>query len=137
MPDRLTVRTVMDEIEVAVRQIAARHGLEFSHQRARFSMSEMTTKLTLKTVGAAEALVDFQRMQFPALAGRFGLPRDAVGKSFIFKGARYTIEGLKIDRPKYPVSCKRSDGRPFKFPALVVKNALEREAGQRLTSGLM
>jgi hypothetical protein len=66
MPERATVRTVMDEIEVAVRQIAARHGLEFSHQRARFSMSEMTTKLTLKTVGAAETLVDFQRMQFPA-----------------------------------------------------------------------
>lgn len=136
MPDRLTVRTVMDEIEVAVRQIAARHGLEFSHQRARFSMSEMTTKLTLKTVGAAETLVDFQRMQFPALASQLGLPEDALGKHFNHRGYDFTITGLQLERPKYPVSCTRMmDGKPFKFPVLIVENALEREAGDYLSSG--
>jgi hypothetical protein len=136
MLDRGTVRGILDEIEAAVKEVAARHGLEFDRQRASYTASEMTTRISLRTREAAGAMADFQRKQFPVLAERFGLPADAVGKSFIFKGAQYTIEGLKVERPKYPVVCRRMDGRPFKFGVLCVKNALEREAGQRLSSGL-
>ena len=135
MLDRGTVREVMKEIEAAAKEIAGRHGLEFAKQNAKYGPNEMTTRLTLKTAGMADAVADFQRMQFPVLASRVGLPEDALGKSFISRGARYTIEGLKLERPKYPVVCRRMDGRRFKFAVLAVKNGLEREAGQMLTSG--
>ena len=137
-PDRGTVRQIMTEIERAVKEVAARHGLEFSHQRAKFSSTELATRVTLKTVGTAAVMEDFGRMQFPVLAHRLGLPEDALGQQFNHRGYGYTIVDLKLERPKYPVSCKRMlDGKPFKFPVLIVKNALEREAGRRLTSGAL
>ncbi len=136
MLDRAAVRQILGEIEVAVKAVAVRHGLEFDHQRCRFGATEMTTKLTLKMVGTADAMADFSRMQFPALASRLGLPEDALGKPFNHRGYGFTITGLKLERPKYPVSCKRMlDGKPFKFPVLIVKNALERKAGDYLCSG--
>ncbi len=136
MLDRAAVRQILDEIEVAVKAVSARHGLEFDRQRCRFSATEMTTKVTLKTAGTAAAVVDLERMQFPVLAFRLGLPEDALGRPFNHRGYGFTITGLKLERPKFPVSCTRMmDGKPFKFPVLIVKNALEREAGDYLSSG--
>ena len=136
MLDRGTVREIMREVEEAARTIAARHGLEFHRQSAKFASYEMTSRLTLRVAGAAEREAETQRDLAPFVAARLGLPQDIVGKSFNHKGYRFTVTGLKPERPRYPVSCTRADGRSFKFPALVVKNKLEAEAGERLSSGI-
>ena len=117
----------MREVEAAVKEIAARHGLEFTKQHAKFGPDEMTTRITMKTAGMAT------RCRIPEAAvpgpGRAGRPADGRdGEDVHLWGARYTVEGLNMERPKYPVICRRMDGRRFKFGILEVKNGLEREA---------
>ena len=57
----------------------------------------------------------------------FGLKPEDLGREFTTsKGVRYRIEGIKPSRPKYPISAVRvRDGSPFKFPASLVRDALE------------
>jgi hypothetical protein len=111
--------------------------MTFARQSAKFSTVEMTSRVTLRSSEAAAREAETQRDLAPFMAARFGLPQDVVGKTFFHKGCRFTVTGLKPERPKYPISCKRSDGRSFKFPVLIVKNQLEAAAGERLSSGIL
>lgn len=69
--------------------------------------SEFMTKAKGKTAAAAFAAA----------------PEKAdLGRTFVFKGRRHVIRGLKIGSKTMPVIAEREDGKRFKFPAEAVKS---------------
>jgi len=56
---------------------------------------------------------------------RYGLPADAVGKTFQnSSGQTFTLIGCRPRSHKYPILCRREDGRLVKFQASAVRRMM-------------
>lgn len=87
--------------------------------------SNVTMKVTFAVTDAATGMAMTDAMRsWKVFAQSFGLDQEWLGKTFTFHGAEYKIEGLTPRRPKYPVNCKRADGKGFKFPAAEIIAAM-------------
>lgn len=83
----------------------------------------LTVRITLEQASdeAEAARDDLTRSEWNLYAGRFGLPRDAVGSAFRHGKRTYRIVSLTPNAPKYPVIAQREpDGKTFKFPVEAV-----------------
>ena len=71
-------------------------------------------------VGSAPLLT---KIYFPRLL----LPPASLGMSFASGGRTYTIRGLNLKAPRFPVLADRDDGRGFRFPAETVAGLLQQQ----------
>jgi hypothetical protein len=111
-----TVNKVAEEIEAAVQPIARRYGLEMTRSGGTWYDAESVFKLRSRVPIAAEE-------NFKAYAGRHGLPVDAFGKAFSYRGQLYTIVGYDSGK-KNSIQTLRADQVAYAFAPSAVKEAL-------------
>lgn len=134
--DRRTARELGPRIEAALAALAAETGLTFTAVAKSLSDRDVTLTLTasLPTTGAdAEAREAEAKALFEALAPRVGLEPGDYRKSVRIGRDTYTITGISLSAPKYPVQASRSDGKGFRLPVGDVLRSLGRPVVPTLT----
>ena len=65
------------------------------------------------------------KLDFKRCCRIVGLNPEDFGREFVCSGTRYKVVGVKLNRPKYPISVERvKDGKCFKFGDALVKSLL-------------
>lgn len=125
--DRNSVKVIQAEVTLAMTAIAEKYGLTYQVKAGRFSDT------TFKATGefCTPASPDADREEFintiPYLREN-GVPiftEADFGATFTQGVRRYTVTALKPNRPAYPVTATRDDGKGFKFPARLVRTLLD------------
>ena len=84
----------------------------------KIEMSATNSDGSVETKGARD---------FSKYAVRYGLDPDDLGKTFqTFAGTEYEIIGLNTRARKYPINCRRTDGKRYKLTAREVIGSLAR-----------
>lgn len=118
--DRAAVRRINNDIELALKAVADRYGVQIKVGNSRFSDSNCTTKIDISTVNEGGTVMTKEATDFNRFASSFGITKK-LGDTFDFRYDRYEITGLKPRSSKYPVLAKSlSSGKTFKFPANVI-----------------
>lgn len=119
--DRAALRVLSTAALPALREALAPFGLTVEPGRSQYS-NGATGKLQFDLTVEG---VDTARENFERCAQWFELKPEDYGRAFLCNGTAYTISGIDMGRPKFPISGKRaSDGKGFKFPADVVCRGL-------------
>lgn len=132
--DRAFLRDFNKDAVAALEKVAAEHGVSLKQGTSRYSDTNATIKFELSAISTSGEVLTPEAQAFKRSADQFGLHADDLGGTFLARGTKYRITGLKTRRPKYPVTAERvSDGRSFKFPASSVSNVIseERARGKR------
>lgn len=124
--NRMAVRKLRDEMEVELNALYKKYGIVVKFGNARFSDFECSMKLELKIENkeSQEKNCDKEKALFEIYAPIFGFYPEDFGKRFAIQNQVYTITGINPNRPKFPISGMRLDGKQFKFSASTVKRAL-------------
>lgn len=118
--DRAAVRRINNDIELALKAVADRYGVQIKVGNSRFSNTNCTTKIDISTVNEGGTVMTKEATDFNRFAASFGITKK-LGDTFDFRYDRYEIVGLKPRSSKYPVLAKSlSSGKTFKFPANVI-----------------
>ncbi len=125
--DKATAKMVSEEVLSALRAVAEKHGLGVVSKGGKYSLETFTPRFEFAIKSKEGILETTEAKNFKVWAESFGLTADDLGKTFLFRGSKYTITGLKPSAPKFPILAKREDGRGFKFPAESVKFGLQRK----------
>jgi len=108
-PNLDTLRT---ELDAALKEIAAKHGIILSIGSMSYSSDKFTTRLTGNTKGAFKVAAK-------AIGGDI-----AEGTEFMCQGTKFTITGIKPNRPKFPYQAVNARGTRYKFSLAQVKDNL-------------
>lgn len=104
---------VLDAVNAALKD----HGYEAVIQGGKFGTNTFEPKLIIKLGG-----IDLDKMKFEGTAPLFGLKPADYGTQLDFRGVSYTLVGLNLRRPTYPVEARTVDGRRFKLPASAIEH---------------
>ncbi len=116
--ERKQAKVIVNLALAAVQKALEDEGLEVEIAGSTtFSPAECTFKFKATLPDRAE---DMNQIRCEQL----GLPRNIVGESFVQKRSTFTITGIALNRPKYPISCTNQNGRQFKFPVNMVRDLL-------------
>ena len=107
---KTTVAQIQREIADAVASVAAKHNLQLSPSRARYSDSNIKLSMELTAVSESGEPADFA-----AHARLLGLPADCYGKTITTNSRTLSICGIKLRNRKYPVLAKDDGGRTYKL----------------------
>jgi len=119
---KTSIKVIRAEVQEALNDVLAKHGLTAELGRISFSHSDFRCKLSASSATEAVAEnTDAARLEWDLNAFRYGLKSGDFGKTFIASGKVFTITGLKTSRPKYPINAVDSKGTGYKFPANAVK----------------
>lgn len=102
------------ELEKVLRAFAMEHGIGFDKARVRFDSAGLTysAEFSEQTASGASAVAERDyRMCAPLL----GLDPDTFGKSFVARGARYTISGVLPRAKRQPLLADAADGTRYRF----------------------
>jgi hypothetical protein len=124
--DRPNLRSLRPELEKALADVCAKHGITATIGSGSFTEFECKFKLILNLEGSNESNTESNSQFFELYAKSYGLEPTDLGKTFMVNNNLYVITGINPNRPKFPIAATRSDGKKFKFPALTVKAALAR-----------
>jgi|APSaa5957512622_1039677.scaffolds.fasta_scaffold01315_12 hypothetical protein len=117
--DRPTCKTISDKAEQALKVLADELGMTLTREAGRFSADSLTVKMTFKVVGSnGVSKVD------TSAATALGLPSDVIGRRFVAGRTTYTVTGINLRRPKYPVSGTGPKGGRYKFTTAQVQGGL-------------
>jgi len=129
-----TVKALMAECEVALREVAERHGLVLVRKNCRFVPDDCPVSFRLITNGTESA--DSDRIKgngrdagfisdYVRYCERYGLQKHWIGKSYDDpRHGRSTIVGLLPSSRKYPVLVEVASGKRYKFEASTVIAAM-------------
>lgn len=124
--DRKFLKTFNADAMKALERVAAEHGVRITQAPGRFARdgSNATIKFELAAITTSGEVLSKDAQAFKTHAERYGLSPDDLGGTFTHQGEQFRIVGLRTRRPKFPISAERvSDGRGFKFPENVLRNA--------------
>lgn len=102
-------------------------GIKVSVGGGRYSDSEVgqaTFKLEVAEFGAGGSVETKEMAAFKREAQFYGLKAEDLGKSFVSRGEKFTICGLKPRSRKYPILAKNSRNKTYKFNAGDVRRYL-------------
>lgn len=126
--DRPAVRKLQAEAEAALAAVAAKYGMLLNQGGGRFSDDRLAVKFEFAVAADAPAGTPAADMRAPADFARkamlAGLPEDCFGKTFRCGNAVYTVTGINLSRPKYPVEGEGPQGGRYKFTLAQVKAGL-------------
>lgn len=122
--DKPTIRSLRPELEKALVDVCAKHGITAKIGNASFTDLECKFQLILELEGAGEAKSTAKQADFERYATLYGLEPTDLGKTFLVGGSLYSITGISPNRPKFPIDGVRHDGKMFKFGLETVKRAL-------------
>jgi hypothetical protein len=122
------VKKLMDEVLKELAPLAKKHNVNVKQGgTARYTDVSLTIPITLELTDTSgeplQAKSDWSVYSF-----MYGLPIDALGKSFVDGGHQFTITGIAPKSRRFPVLVKRADGKTFKYPADRIMLYLKAEA---------
>ena len=123
--DRQKCRLIAQEAEIALRAIAAKHGVEIKYNGGNFTPTSATLKFEFAERATDGTVLTEEASNFKRYAEIYGLKADDLGREFWLNGKRFTISGLNTRAHKMPVIAKASDGKSYKFSATSVVNRLK------------
>ncbi len=112
------------EIELALIPIGKKHGVSFQFKGGSFSPTVATLKLEVGAIGNDGSASTKESEAFKFNARFFGLAPENLGAKVVLNHEQFEIIGLLPKSRKFPILCKRSDGKQFKFSASHVLLAL-------------
>jgi hypothetical protein len=116
--DREKVRELRGQLEAALAPLAERTGLAIRVGNASYMGTCATFKLEVAEKSADGTTLDKEAACLSQMGEHYGLPKDALGKEFHFRGHAYKATGLNPNSHKFPLLATRlSDGKAFKVPA--------------------
>lgn len=124
--DKRTAVAVSEQIEAAVDEILAKHGMARSKSRTKYgiaySIAIDATPVTLGLNGINESTVEAQA--YKTLHRSYGLPDGLLGKKFKVNGTEYAFAGIATSRRKYPFYVKNMSTGTMSFFQESVKRFL-------------
>jgi hypothetical protein len=123
--DREKVKALRDKMQEALDAfVGSDNGVVVKVGHASFSDSSVTFKVDVSEIVNGQ-VVTKEASAFKAMACLYGLKPEDLGRTFAFRGEKYTVSGLNPKAAKYPICGKRvSDGKGFKFGERMVAVAL-------------
>lgn len=123
--DKATCKVLAAEFEKAMKEVAARFGVEVRVGNGRFDVSTFSFKTEVKTANAPTQ--DEQlAMAFRSLAGieRLSLDLGWLGRTICHKGEFFTVVGYSCKSPKRPIVLRRNcDQKTFRANVDAVRRA--------------
>lgn len=104
------------DLNAAFAVIAAKHNIDIKLGSGSFSAAQLQVKLVCRTKNTDIAN---EANQFSLM--KLGLPTNAIGRTFLYKGQLYEIKAINRKKRRYPVeTTKVSDGSILNFGASTV-----------------
>jgi hypothetical protein len=128
--DGAACRAVSAKIEAALAPLAKELGLVITTKGGSYSPEAYTLKVECATVSADGEVQTKESLDFKAYAFRYGLDADDLGATFKRGGDTYTIVGAKPRSRKYPILCRKANGKTYKLPADTVLLHLKASKGK-------
>jgi len=119
--DRATADRIVEAVSEALKQVEKDFGVKLV-ERPRCTFSDADARLRFTFADDTAASRTKQAEKDERGASVLGLTKK-IGDKFATRGRVFTITGVVLRRPKFPVSASRDDGRKFKFPVLDVNHA--------------
>ncbi len=122
--NKVLINQLRQDIESALSDVCEAHGLDIALGHCRYGKENAQFKLEVAIIGEDGEVRNAEAMAFEQSARRYGLQPEDLGKMFTYQGKRYSIAGLKTNRPKFPILATRADGKSYKFPSDIVVKQL-------------
>ena len=122
--NRQVLKMITDEIESAIAHIGKKYDVEIKYKSGSFTPSNASLKFTVNTISDNGDSITKETSDFVRYAKFYGFSVDDLNKTFNYCNEKYTVVGLKASSKKYPILCKREDGKMFKMTAQTVKALL-------------
>jgi hypothetical protein len=127
-----SLRIIRGEIDTAIKDVCAKHGITVSSALGSFSSHNHSFKVELKlasTVSDEEA-TSSAKLNFERFASSYGLEPSDFGKEFVSSRDTLKIVGINTNRPANPMELERvKDGKRYKASASMVKMCLRTTVG--------
>jgi hypothetical protein len=122
--DKPLLRVLRQEIDMALKAVGDKYGMEISAGNASFAAKEAHFKVSLKLRGADGQVFDAAAESFKHHAWYVGLKPEHLGQSFTVRDKVYTISGFDERARTYAILAKDSNDTVYKFRAVDVVKAL-------------
>lgn len=96
--DRITAKSLQQEVEEALKGVAQRRGLTIIKNSAAFSPTDCS--ISIKFADTSE---DTRRERFEKLAPIYGIPANAFNKVVTIQGRQLVVIDIDPARPSFPV----------------------------------
>jgi hypothetical protein len=107
------VKVIGKDIDAAIHEIAARHGLMARKRTISYDETGLRCRFTLETE-------DSERVSYEQFANAMGLPKSGLDRTIKVQGRTFTVIGLQPKRPTNPVVVVDPSGKRFLLPAHTV-----------------
>jgi hypothetical protein len=124
--DRPRLKELRRKIEVALSEVGAAEGIDFSLGGISFSDHSFT--VSVKAAMISDGISSFEQVEWNQYCRSFGLEEEDFGKSFRDKGSVMTIVGIKPRSSKYPIIVRDEAGKQYKMTLDYVQFKLERKS---------
>lgn len=123
--DKELVKTLRDELQLAVTKVCARYGMNAEQQKSiTYSEDSFNIRFTI-----SNGEVDIKRKDFVKNCFTYGLSPKHYGETFKQEGKIYTITGINTRARKYPVETTTNEGKSVRFMAISIRTIL-RDSGK-------
>lgn len=109
--DRVVLKALRSEIDVALRPIAEKYSISLTLGSTTFEPSRFAAKIEGAVLDGDGQPASKEAENFTRYAQVFGFLPDDLGKSIMLSGKPYTIIGLRPTAPKRPVLLEDANGR--------------------------
>lgn len=105
-----------DAVKVALSEVAERFNMTVEMKGGRYDIDAgtFTPKVEFKSA-------DSERVKFERDAYAVAVSPDLFGKTFEHQGKKFTVSGLNLRAPKYPLQARDEQGRTFKFSNTILE----------------
>lgn len=99
------------DLEAAFAAVARKHNIDIQLGSGSFNAAQLSVKLVMRTKNTEVANT---AMAFTLRS--LGLPVNAIGRSFVYKGELFEIKGINTKKRRYPVETRKvSDNSIMNF----------------------
>lgn len=115
--DKDFCRRLRDELDSALSGLGEKLGVKFRAGNMTYTDANVTVKLEACLINASGEIETREAQAWKQFAKYYGVPEDALGKTYVLRGEVFKVTGLATKSRKYPVLVERADGARMKYPA--------------------
>ena len=123
--NRQNLVKLRSDFETMIKKFCADNSIPES-KMGNIKFYPTSSKFTIELNLSSDDMLNKARREWNVYAVVYGFANADFGRKFITNTGTYTISGIHINRPKYPITAMRSDGKLYKFDVNVVKRALNK-----------
>ena len=124
--DKIKMEQMRNDINIALTEIAKKHGVHMELKNGRYSDNTFNFKLEGGVTNSDGSTVTKESEAFKLNAEMFGLSPENLFSTTTINGEQYKIMGLKTKNHKYPIITRNiKTGKTYKMPATMVKTGLD------------